>query len=108
MIWEGLSSNAIRTLTDVKGNINSQIYIDVLENNLWSVITRYFADNEYVFQDDNTPVHRGRITENYKQENNIDCTTRPAQSPDLNVCENVWLHIYTYIYIYEKNASVDI
>ena len=89
----GLSSNAIRTLTDVKGNINSQIYIDVLENNLWSVITRYFADNEYVFRDDNTPVHRGRITENYKQENNINCTARPAQSPDLNVCENSWLRI---------------
>jgi len=26
--------NGIGILTDVKGNINSQIYIDVLENNL--------------------------------------------------------------------------
>ena len=93
LIWEGLSLSAIRTLTDVKGKMNSQIYIDVLENNLWSVITRYFADNEYVFRDDNTPVHRGRSTENYKQENNINCTTRPAQSPDVSVCENVWLRI---------------
>ena len=24
---------------------------------------------------------------------NINCTTQPAQSLDLNVCENVWLHI---------------
>jgi hypothetical protein len=61
---------------------------------IWSVsIARYFADNEYVFRDDNTPVHRGRITKNYKQENNIDCTTRQAQSPDLNVCKNVYLRI---------------
>ena len=58
---------------------------------MWSVIARYFADNEYVFQDDNAPVHRARITENYKQENNINCTTWSAQSPHLNVCENVWL-----------------
>jgi hypothetical protein len=89
----GLSFNGIWTLTDVKGNINSQIYINALENNLWLVIARYFADNEYVFQDDNAPVHRARITENYKQENNINCTMWPGQSPDLNVCENVWLCI---------------
>ena len=93
MIWGCLSFKRIGTLTDVKGNINSQIYIDVLENKLWLVIARHFADNEYVFQDDNAPVHRARITENYKQENDINCTTWPAQSQDLNVCENVWLRI---------------
>ena len=37
------------------------------------------------------PVHRTRVTE--KQENNINCTTWPAQSPDVNVRENVWVHI---------------
>ena len=57
------------------------------------VIARYFADKENVFQDDNAPVHCARITENYKQENNINCTTWPTQSLDLNVCENIWLHI---------------
>jgi hypothetical protein len=93
MIWGYLSLSGIGTLTDVKGNINSQIYIDVLENNLWPVIARYFADIEYVFQDDNAPAHRARITKNYKQENNMNCTTWPAQSPDLIMCENVWLHI---------------
>jgi len=50
---------------------------------LWPVIARYFAENYYVFQDDNTPV----------QENNTHCTTWPAQSPDLNVCENICLRI---------------
>ena len=93
MIWGYLSFSGIGTLTDVKGNINSQIYIDVLENNVWPVIARYFADNDYVFQDDNAPVHRARITENYKQENNMNCTTWPAQSPGLIVYEHAWLHI---------------
>jgi len=35
----------------------------------------------YVFQDDKAhDVHRGRITESCKQENNINCTTWPAVS----------------------------
>ena len=38
-------------------------------------------------------VHRAQITENYKQENNINHTTWTAQSLDLNVCENIWLRI---------------
>ena len=71
-------------------NINFQIYIDDLENNLRLV--RYFADNESAFQDDNVPEHRARITENYKQENNI-IVHRGQPFPDLNVCENVLLCI---------------
>ena len=74
---------------------------------MWSVIARYFADNEYVFQDDNAPVHRARITENYKQENNINCTTWSAQSPDLNVCENVWLHIKREIQPIAENINIE-
>ena len=57
---------------------NFQIYIDDLENKLRLV--RYFSNYESAFQGDNVPVHRARITENYKQENNINCTPWPSVS----------------------------
>ena len=63
---------------------------------IWHIIEKYWIrvwTKFKWFQDDNAPVHRAQITKNYKQENNINCTTWSAQSPDLIVCENVWLCI---------------
>ena len=42
-----------------------------------------------VYQDDNAPVHRARVVANYKMQNNIHSMVWPAQSPDLNIIENV-------------------
>lgn len=64
----------------------------MVDNNLWPVIVRHFTDSDYIFMDDNAPVHRVRIV-NYVTENNITTTEMPAQSPDLNIIENIWLKI---------------
>ena len=46
----------------VEGNINADKYIRSLEDNIWPVIVRHFPENDYLFQDDNAPVHRARST----------------------------------------------
>jgi hypothetical protein len=57
MIWGCITYEGVGTLTVVDGNINAQKYIEVVDNFVWSVIARHFLDDNYVFQDDNAPVH---------------------------------------------------
>lgn len=85
MVWGCISLHGVGTLCNVNGNINAVKYQEILENSLWPVEARHFSDGMYRFQDDNAPLHRARIIEEYKRDNTINCLTWPAQSPDLNI-----------------------
>ena len=64
-----ITFNGVGTLAFVDGSIDPNKYIDILENNLWPVIARHFPAINYVFQDDNAPVHRARTIVEYKLRN---------------------------------------
>lgn len=103
MIWGSMTFNGVGTLCRVNGTINSEKYIQILDEHLWPVIARHFPNDRYLFMDDNAPVHRSRVTNAYKTENDLHSLEWPAQSPDLNPIENLWLTIKRKLqgYVYE-------
>ena len=63
--------------------------MNVLKTNLWPVIVRHFPNEDYLFQDDNAPVHSSKATKLWKTENELKCLTSTSQSPHISIIENV-------------------
>ena len=89
-VWGCLTYNGVGTLEFIPGNTDSRKYIEVLDNNLWPVVAKNFPGKDWIFQEDNGPIHTSRLTTSWKNENNIPCLTLPSQIPDINIIENVW------------------
>lgn len=61
MVWGCISWHGVGTITTVNGNINAEKYQQILNDNLWPVIAQHFPNQQYIFQDDNAPVHHARF-----------------------------------------------
>ena len=104
MIWGCICYDGVGTLTAVEGNINSAKYIDFLDKSLWPVVVWYFEGKEYLFMDDNAPVHRGQTVKNDIDHNEVTSMEWPAQSLDFNIIENIWLYMKREL----QKSAVDI
>jgi transposase len=97
MLWGMLFSTGRLHLLEIKGNLNSKKYCELL-NTFALPLIRAEYDQDFVLQQDNAPAHASEETQLFLEEKGVSVMEWPARSPDLNVIENCWQVLKMHVY----------
>lgn len=92
MFWGCFSSNGAGPLVLIDGTMNSQKYVDVLQNYLLPKIRQWYGPRQRacIFQQDNAPCHKAVDTLQFLEQQRLRILDWPPYSPDLSPIENLW------------------
>lgn len=88
-IWGGISARGATPVKIFKQNFNSEHYCDVLNEVLFQTAEILYPDG-WKLQEDNSSIHKSKISCAFKETHRIRSIDWPPNSPDLNPIENLW------------------
>lgn len=97
-VWAWMCVHGPGVCWRVEGRFNRHSYINILENVMLPSVSQMYPENNFVFQQDNCPVHTANDVRQWFQNHNIEILPWPAYSPDVNPVENLWGLLVKRIY----------
>ena len=68
LFWGCITYRGVGKLVPVGGNMNSEKYINVLDECLWPVVTKHFPTDRWTLQENNAPCHVSVRTTQWKRD----------------------------------------
>ena len=92
-------------MTTIISIVNTEFYIQILENSLISSIENMFNYKEVIFQDGNASSHRAKRVKAFLQERHINSMEWPANSTEFYPLKHLWWDFFKWFITYKTDSS---